>query len=64
MAEIGAMDQRVYIAQLNIKHFREKLLGEKDDARRRQIASLLAEEEAKLAALSDPPGNNKETDKS
>jgi hypothetical protein len=58
------MDQQVYIAQLNIKHYREKLLSETDDARRRTITRLLADEEAKLAALSDPPSNNKEKDKS
>ncbi len=58
------MDQRVFIAQLNIEHFRQKLLSEEDGAPRRQIAHLLAEEQAKLAALSDPPANNKEKDKS
>ncbi len=58
------MDQRVFIAQLNIQHYREKLLSEKDGATRRQIACLLAEEEAKFAAPTDPPGNNKEKDKS
>ncbi len=57
------MDQRAYIAKLNVEHYRRKLLTEQDDATRRQIAGLLAEEEAKLAALSDPPGDNKETDK-
>jgi hypothetical protein len=57
------MDQRVYVAQLNIKHFREKLLSENDGPTRQRIARLLAEEEAKLAALSDPPGNNEEKDK-
>ena len=60
---VGAMDQRVYIAQLNIEHFRGKLLSEKDDAKRRQIARLLAEEEAKLKALSNRPGDKKEKDK-
>ncbi len=58
------MDQRVYIAKINIEHFRGKLLTEKDDGKRRQITHLLAEEEAKLAVLSDPPGNPKEKDKS
>ncbi len=58
------MDQRVFIAQLNIEHFRQKLLSEEDGAARRQIAHLLAEEQAKLAALSDPLENNKEKDKS
>ncbi len=50
------MDQRVFIAQLNIEHYRQKLLSEKDGATRRQIARLLAEEQGKLAALNDPPG--------
>ncbi|MDE2284123.1 MAG: hypothetical protein KGK33_05865 [Hyphomicrobiales bacterium] len=57
------MDQRAYVAKLNIKHFRERLLSEQDDLKKRQIAHLLAEEEAKLAALSDPPGNPKGKDK-
>jgi len=43
---------------------RDLELAIKDHAERRQVARLLAEEEAKLAALSDPPGNNKEKDKS
>jgi hypothetical protein len=58
----GTMDQRAYVARLNIKHYREKLLSEKDEATRRQIARLLGEEEAKLAALSDPPGKNRKKD--
>ena len=45
------MDQSVYVAQMNIEHFRRKLLTELDDATRRQIVQLLAAEEAKLAAL-------------
>ena len=57
------MDQRVYIAQLNIKHYREKLLSETCDAKRRQIARLLGEEEAEMAAVGDPPGAKKEEDK-
>ncbi len=58
------MDQRTYIAQLNIEHYRRKLLTEQDDATRQQIARLLAEEEAKLAALNDPPGKDAGQDKS
>jgi hypothetical protein len=54
------MDQRVFIAQLNIEYFRGLLLGELDEATRRQVVRLLAEEEAKLAMLSDPPGDDKE----
>lgn len=58
------MDQRVYIARLNIDHFRRRLATETNVAARQQVTRLLAEEEAKLAALSDPPGDNKEKDKS
>jgi hypothetical protein len=56
----GAMDQRVIIARLNIEHFRRKLAAEKHEGTRQTIIRLLAEEEAKLAALSDPPGEKKE----
>jgi len=45
------MDQRLFIAQLNIEHYRWKLNGVLDAAQRRMIVQLLAEEEAKLAAL-------------
>ncbi len=52
------MDRRVLIAQLNIEHYRRKLASERDDAKRRAISDLLAEEEARLATLanSDPSG--------
>ena len=43
------------IARLNIEHFRRLLGGEIDDTKRRTVLRLLAEEEAKLAALDDPP---------
>lgn len=43
------------IARLNIEHFRRLLTGEIDDTKRRIVLRLLAEEEAKLAALDDPP---------
>ena len=42
-----AMDRTV--ARLNIEHYRKLLASEVDEARRQQIARLLAEEEAKLA---------------
>lgn len=48
------MDQRVMIARLNIEHFRRKLATEESEATRQTIMRLLAEEEAKLAALNDP----------
>ena len=47
------------IARLNIAHFR-KLLGTENDATKRQtITRLLAEEEAKLAALDGPPAKQR-----
>ncbi len=45
------------IIELNIKHYRELLKTESDPSKRRTIAELLAEEEAKLARL---PVKNKE----
>jgi hypothetical protein len=53
------MDQRAVIARLNIDHFRRKLATEQDVAKRQMITRLLAEEEVKLAALNDPPGEKK-----
>jgi hypothetical protein len=47
------------VARLNIEHFRKKLAGEIDEATRNTILGLLAEEEAKLAALDDPPNTRK-----
>ena len=58
------MDQRIFIAQLNIEHFRKRLSSEEDAATRRHIERLLAEEEAKLADLRDPPAENAENDNS
>ena len=45
------MDETV--ARLNIEHYRKLLAEEKDEAKRRTLHSLLAEEEAKLAALTE-----------
>ncbi len=42
------------VARLNIAHYREKLTVERDEAKRQMLLRLLAEEEAKLAALDDP----------
>ena len=39
------------VARLNIEHYRKLLAEEKDETKRRTLRSLLAEEEAKLAAL-------------
>jgi len=44
------------IAQLNIMHFRKKLETETDPTARHTLFRLLAEEEAKLAALNAAQG--------
>ena len=48
----GAMDRAV--ARLNVEHYRRLLADETDEARRRTILRLLAEEEAKLAEQNRP----------
>jgi hypothetical protein len=50
----AAMDQRIFTTQLNVEHYGQKLLTEQDEGTRRRIVQLLAEEEAKLAALTNP----------
>lgn len=47
------MDQRILIARLMIEHYRRRLAGERDDAKRQIISDLLVEQEAKLAALTE-----------
>jgi len=59
-----AMDQCVYVAQMNIEHFRRRLLTEQDEKTRRQIVQLLAEEEAKLVTLTHASDKNREKNKS
>ena len=49
----GTVDKT--IAQLNIAHFRDKLKTETDETTRQTLLRLLAEEEAKLAALNAAP---------
>lgn len=49
----GAMDKAV--ARLNIEHYHKLLATETDEAKSRILRRLLAEEEAKLAALVDAP---------
>ncbi len=43
------------VARLNIEHYRRLLATETDEAKRLTILRLLAQEEAKLAALDSPP---------
>lgn len=47
------------VVRLNIEHFRTLLVNEADAARRGVLSRLLAEEEAKLAALEGSPENVK-----
>ena len=42
------------VARLNVEHYRRLLADETDEARRRTILRLLAEEEAKLAEQNRP----------
>ncbi len=52
---VSAVDQRIFVTKLNIEHYRRKLLTERREEVRQRIAQLLAEEEAKLAALDPRP---------
>jgi hypothetical protein len=40
-----------FVARLNAEHYRKKIATETDEARRQKLLRLLAEEEAKLAAI-------------
>jgi len=48
------------IVELNIKHYRDLLKTQMDPAKRRTIADLLAEEEAKLAKVAKQARDSKE----
>jgi len=43
------------VAHLNIEHYRKLLAQEMDETKRQTILRLLAEEEVKLASLTNPP---------
>jgi hypothetical protein len=53
-----------YIARLNIEHFRKLLDKEPDEAKRKTLLHLLAEEERKLAALGSASKRGKTARKS
>ena len=44
-----------FVARLNIEHYRKKLATEGDEAQRKMLQRLLAEEEDKLAAIEGKP---------
>jgi len=44
-----------FVARLNIEHYRKLLATEQDEAKRRELLRLLAEEEVRLAALGGQP---------
>ena len=54
------MDQLIFIARLNIEHYRRKLAVEQSEATRATIMRLLTKEEGKLAALNELPDGKKE----
>lgn len=47
------------IARLNIEHYRKLLATETDEGKRETLQRLLAEEEAKLAALTEEADTKK-----
>ena len=49
----GVMDRTV--ARLNIEHYQKKLATEQDETKQQTLMRLLVEEQAKLAALDNPP---------
>jgi hypothetical protein len=51
----GILPMDMNIAQLNIGHFRMRLSENPDDATRRTLLRLLAEEEKKLASMTSAP---------
>jgi hypothetical protein len=51
------------VARLNIEHFRRKLAEVTDEPTRQTIRRLLAEEEAKLAAMTQDPPADKDAGK-
>ncbi len=53
------MDECIFVAQLNVDHYRRKLAEEQDAATREMLSRLLAEEEAKLAALTAAPAKKR-----
>ena len=48
-----------FIARANIAHLRNKLINEQDETTRQTLLRLLADEQAKLAALEDDPPKKK-----
>jgi hypothetical protein len=44
-----------FVAKANIEHYRKKLAQETDETKRQALARLRAEEEAKLASLTNLP---------
>ena len=48
-----------FVARQNIEHYRRQLACEEDETKRQMLLRLLADEEAKLAALGEPPKRKK-----
>lgn len=52
--ERGIRSMQIYVARLNIEHFRQLIVAETDPKKLKILLRLLAEEEAKLARLLAP----------
>jgi hypothetical protein len=48
------------VARLNVERFRKLLAEEVDEGKRKTLLRLLAEEEAKLASLTDAPNKGRQ----
>jgi hypothetical protein len=55
----GTLPLDRFVARLNIEHLQRKLAEETNSEKRQVLARLLAEEEAKLAALDVPKNEDK-----
>jgi hypothetical protein len=47
----AAIENLHFVARLNVEHYRKKIAAETDAVQRQKLLRLLAEEEAKLAAI-------------
>lgn len=56
-----SQNKAIFIARLNIDHFKRKLAAETVESKRASLLELLAEEEAKLARLLKNTEGDQET---
>jgi hypothetical protein len=56
-----SLNMAIFIARLNIDHFKRKLAAETSEPKRTALVKMLAEEEAKLATLLKNTEGDQET---